>query len=166
LDEIDFAIIEALRADGRTSNAALARRIRVAEPTIRKHLAGLVSSGRMQVVAVVDPFKVGYETDTNIGIHCAPAKVIEITERLSAMPEVRYVGVTTGVYDIIIAAMFRSNEELFTFLTQKIANIPGVEKLETSYVLKVVKRTFDWVAPPRGGDADNGLGARAKEDSR
>ncbi len=101
----------------------------------------------MQIVAVADPYRLGYETDTNIGLHVRLGKVAEVAARLAELPEVRYVGVSTGAYDIIVAAMFRSNEELLGFLTQKLASVPDIEKAETSHILKVVKRTYDWVNP-------------------
>lgn len=129
------------------SNIELARRLGVTETTVRKHLRKLIESHRMQVVAVADPYRLGYETDTNIGLHVRLGKVTDVAERLATLPEVRYVGVSTGAYDIIVAAMFRSNAELLRFLTEKLASVPDIEKAETSHILRVVKRTYDWVNP-------------------
>lgn len=147
IDETDLKIIEALRADGRMSNVALARRVGVSEPTIRKRLAGLVDSGKMQVVAVVNPQTLGYTQNATIGLHVEPSRVMAVAEILVGLPEVRYLGVSTGIYDLIVVAQFRSTEELFAFLTVKIAAIPGIRKTETSHILKVLKRTYDWVRP-------------------
>lgn len=150
LSELDARLVAALRADGRMSNAELARRLGVTEPTVRKHLNGLIESGQMQVVAVVNPYRVGFETDTNIGLHVPPEHILDVAAALSELPEVRYVAMSTGAYDLILAAMFRSNDELFEFLTSKLAAIPNIVSSETSHVLRVFKRTFDWVVP--GGD--------------
>lgn len=147
MDDTDIKIIEALRADGRMSNVALARRVGVSEPTVRKRLKGLVDSGRMQVVAVVSPYRVGFIIHANIGLDVEPSLVMSVADTLVQMAEVRYVGVSTGAYDLIIGVLFRSNEELFSFLTVKLAGIPGVRKTETSHILKVLKRTYDWVRP-------------------
>lgn len=145
--ELDDQIVAALRADGRMSNAELARRLGVTETTVRNHLRRLIESKRMQVVAVADPYRLGYETDTNIGLHVRPDKIAEVARRLASFPEVRYVGICTGAYDIIVAAMFRSNAELLHFLTAELASVPDIVRTETSHVLKVVKRTYDWVNP-------------------
>ena len=99
----------------------------------------------MRIVAIANPYRIGYQIDTLIGIHTEPDKVMAVSSQLAQMEEVRYVGVTTGAYELIIAALFRSNDELLQFVTTKLGRIPGVRSAQTSHVLKVLKRTYDWV---------------------
>ena len=145
LDDLDFKIISLLREDGRRTNIDLAKQLGVTETTVRKRIKRLINEEVMRVVAIANPYKIGYQIDAMIGLHVEPDKIMPVSRRLSHMEEVRYVGVTTGTYDLMIAALFRSNEELLQFVTEKLGTLPGVKSTQTSHVLKVLKRTFDWV---------------------
>ncbi len=150
LDEIDRAIIEQLRVNGRRPNVELAAATGVTEATIRRRLQRLMDADLVQVVAVTNPRKLGYTLDAAIQIRCAGARVIEVGEKLAAMPEVRMVACTTGPFDIEVVAMFRNQEELFDFVTNCVATIPGVEGTSTVVYLKVLKRTSDRGAMSNG----------------
>lgn len=170
VDEVDNKIIAALRRDGRKSNVDLGREIGVSEGTIRKRVARLIQEGVMQVIAVANPQKLGYQIEVLIGIHADIDKVKVIIERLSPMEEIRTVSICSGVYDMVMVALFRDNDELLDFLLNKLGGIPGIKKTETSYLLRTAKRTYDWpvyVGPAEGGRAAAGrsrrrLGARSK----
>ncbi len=145
LNAFEAQIIGLLREDGRRSNIDIAKQLGVTETTVRKHIRGLISSDAMRIVAIANPYKIGFKTDTMIGIHTEPDKIMSVAQQLAQMEEVRYVGITTGTYDLIIATLFKSNEDLLQFVTTKLGRIPGVRSTQTSHVLKVLKRTYDWV---------------------
>ncbi len=63
------------------------------------------------------------------------------------MPEVRYVAVLTGPYDLIVEAFFFSRRHLTTFLTKRLAKMQGVVDTQTSIVLQVAKLSFEWEIP-------------------
>lgn len=65
-----------------------------------------------------------------------------MARRLAAAPEVSFVAITTGGYDVLVAALFRSNEELLQFATARLSKLRGVTRTSTSTVLKLVKRTL------------------------
>lgn len=147
LDHIDEAIISLLRSDGRTSNAEIARRIGVSEGTIRNRLARLIDDDFVRIVAVTNHYKLGYHIDTFVAIDADIDKITDVANRLSEMDEVRYVSIATGIYSLICAVSFKSQEDIYRFITEKLAPIPGVRKADTAHVLRVVKRAFDWVIP-------------------
>lgn len=142
IDLIDRCIIALLQVDGRLSNAEIGRRLGVPEPTIRRRLKRLLEEGVMQVVAVPDPYKIGYIIHAVIGAKVQPGQVNEVVSLLTAMRQVRYVGVTAGAYDIVIEALFRDNDDLRIFLTETLGQIEGLRETETSYVLQVAKRSY------------------------
>ncbi len=144
VDDVDNKIIAALRQDGRKSNVELGREIGVSEGTIRKRVARLIQEGIMQVIAVANPQKLGYQIEVMVGIHADIDKVKEIADRLAAMEEVRTVSIASGVYDLLMVALFRNNDELLDFLMNKLSTISGIKKTETSYLLRTLKRTYDW----------------------
>jgi Lrp/AsnC family transcriptional regulator for asnA, asnC and gidA len=76
------------------------------------------------------------------GIEADLDKITEIAAALSEYSEVTYVSYTTGPYDLIMVSAFSSEEEMFHFLTEKLAKIKGIRHISSSHVLKAVKQTF------------------------
>jgi Lrp/AsnC family transcriptional regulator for asnA, asnC and gidA len=144
IDELDERIIEELRHDGRRSHAELARSLGVAESTVRNRVSRLLSEGYMQVVALTNLGRLGYRVDVLMHIQVQAGALNDVAERLAAMEEVRYLGITTGPYDIVISASFRDRDDLFHFIAERLNTTPGIWRTETSHVLKVGKRNFDW----------------------
>ena len=131
MDELDTKIIEILKKDGRASNARIARQVSVSEGTVRRRLKRLVQEKYIQVVAIPDPTKMGYESRALIGVQVDPDKVDQVADSLFDLNEITWVAVTTGSYDIFAWAMLSSAEELGIFLRTKVGIIPGVNRTET-----------------------------------
>src|SRR5581483_3392979 len=144
IDELDERIIEELRNDGRRSHAELARRLGVAESTVRNRVSRLLSDGYMQVVALTNLGSLGYNVEVIINVEVQAGALTQVAETLAQMEEVRYVGLTTGTYDMMISASFHNTDELYIFIAEKLNRTPGIWRTHTSHVLKVFKRNFDW----------------------
>ncbi|MGF3499639.1 MAG: Lrp/AsnC family transcriptional regulator [Candidatus Methanosuratincola sp.] len=147
LDAVDREIIAILQQDGRTTNTEIARRLGVAEGTIRRRIDRLVSEGFIKIAAVCDPFKVGMGTVAMIHLDVELTYLEEAAARLVEMPCVRVVAYATGIHDIIVEAIFASNQDLLVFLKDKIPQIPGIRNAETSILLKLLKRSYEWGLP-------------------
>jgi len=147
LDELDRKIIDQLQEDGRRSNVAMARALGVTETTIRHRIDRLISNGFIRIVAVIDPRKTPYLTDAMIWVRLERGKAREAGEELAGLPNVVYVAYTAGRYDMLIEALFESDEQLFEFLTATLSKIPGVLQSETYHVLQTVKINYDWKLP-------------------
>ncbi|HEX2174123.1 MAG TPA: Lrp/AsnC family transcriptional regulator [Dehalococcoidia bacterium] len=147
LDALDQRIIAALQSDARRPNTEIARQLGVAEATVRKRIDRLVQDEIVSFVTFVDPLKVGFAIYASIGIQVELDKSRDVAEQLAQLPEVTFVGYATGTYDLIIAAILRSNDDFLAFLLEKVARIKGIRSTDTSLVLKLVKRSFVWGAP-------------------
>jgi Lrp/AsnC family transcriptional regulator for asnA, asnC and gidA len=157
LDVLDRRIIDQLQEDGRRSNVAIARVLGVTETTIRHRIDRLIAKGFIRIAAVIDPRKTPYLTDAMIWIRLERGHAREAGEHLAALPNVVYVAYTAGRYDMLIEALFESDEQLFEFLTGTLAKIPGVLQNETYHVLQTVKINYDWKLPLDHGDAASGV---------
>ncbi len=147
LDGIDAKIVNLLHTDGRMTNTEVARRLGVAEATVRKRVARLVETGVMQFQAWVDPLKVGYDIYAIIQIQVSPAQIEAAAETLREFPEIAFLGVLTGDFDIFAAAVFRSNADLYDFLTKRLSQVPGVNRTATSSMIRLVKREYAFPVP-------------------
>src|SRR4051795_10203797 len=99
IDQIDREIVRVLQRDGRTSNTEIGRALGLTETTIRKRIGRLVGDGLVNIVAVPTPAAVGMTPSAIIGISVQLDSLHEVSDRLVACREVRYVGLSTGPYD-------------------------------------------------------------------
>ncbi|MEZ5152537.1 Lrp/AsnC family transcriptional regulator [Rhodococcus zopfii] len=108
LDELDFALLEALHDDPKTGVLELSRQLRVARATVSARLHRLEESG---VVAGYEPridlAAAGFEVQAFVTMEIAQGALETVTGELEAIPGVLEAFVTTGAGDILcrIAAM-------------------------------------------------------------
>jgi Lrp/AsnC family transcriptional regulator, regulator for asnA, asnC and gidA len=146
-DDLDREIIALLQEDGRRPNTEIAQLLGVTETTVRKRIGRLVSENLIKVVAVPSPEVVGMTMSAIIGITVDMGDHENVAAALEALPHTRYVGYSTGPYDLIIEVFFRSHEELLQLLSGRLAKIPGIQKTDTSVILKVTKFAYEWEVP-------------------
>ena len=131
MDPLDNRIIDILKKDGRASNAGIAREVQVSEGTVRRRLKRLVDDGFIQVMAIPDAAKMGLNSRALVGLQVAPDKIDAAAAALDDLPEVTWVTMTSGQFDIFAWAALPSPEQLGTFLRQKVGSIAGVRRTET-----------------------------------
>lgn len=149
LTPVDIGIIRCLHADARRSVASIADELGIPESTVRHRLNRLVRRGLVEFAALTNPLQLGYQIWAIIEVQAELRKIRPVAKRLAAAPEVYFVGITTGGYDVLAAAVFRSNDELLDFITRRLSSIPGIVRTSTSSVLEVVKRTMTFPLPDR-----------------
>jgi Lrp/AsnC family transcriptional regulator for asnA, asnC and gidA len=143
LSPLDRSIIEHLQEDGRRPYTQIAGALGVSEAAIRARANRLVERGILQVVGVADPGKLGFQ-QALIGVRCEPGTLIQVADALAKLPDVDYVVVTAGRYDILIEAVAEDNEGLLAFLDERLQRIEGVRETETFTYLRVVKQTYQY----------------------
>ncbi len=142
MDELDRKIIGLLERNGRASNAKIARDVGVSEGTVRRRLKRLVSDHIINVIALPDPRKLGYESEALIGIQVDPDKIDQVANKVAELDSTRWVAVTTGTYDVFAWATLPNAEALGAFLREKVGTIQGVRRTETFVNLAVKKREY------------------------
>ena len=111
LDAPNRAIIEALQRDGRQPYGAIAEEVGLSEAAVRRRVQRLRESGIMQIVAVTDPLQLGFTRQAMIGIN-VEGDVRTVAEKLSAMPEVDYVVMCAGSFDLLAEIVCEDDERL------------------------------------------------------
>jgi Lrp/AsnC family transcriptional regulator, regulator for asnA, asnC and gidA len=143
LDEANRAIIEQLQADGRRSYAAIATAVGLSEAAVRQRVQRLLDSGVMQIVAVTDPLQLGFTRQAMVGVR-ADGDLGEVADKLAALPEVDYVVVTAGSFDLLVEVVCNNDAHLLSLLNNSIRAVPGVRDSETFVYLKLAKQTYTW----------------------
>lgn len=138
LDELEKAIIQQLRSDGRKAFQAIAREIDVDEKTVRNRVAKLRENGLLQIIPT---------TEGNALRDCIVALVAitisqegrsnpeTVAERIAALPCVAWAGTLMGRFDIIAEVVVDSREALARFQMNELPNIPGVGLTEGFLVM-------------------------------
>jgi len=143
LDETSKRIIEQLQADGRRPYAAIGKAVGLSEAAVRQRVQRLLDGGMMQIVAVTDPLMLGFARQAMVGIKCV-GDLRAIAEQLAAIPEVDYVVICAGGYDLLVELVCTDDEHLLTLLNEAIRAVPGVTGTETFMYLKLAKQTYAW----------------------
>jgi Lrp/AsnC family transcriptional regulator for asnA, asnC and gidA len=141
---LDKRIIEHLQEDGRRAFTQIAHELGVSEAAVRARTNRLVDRGILQIVGVTDPLKLGFQQMAMVGIRCERDRLVQVAEAVSAFPEVDYVVITAGTYDVLIEVVCEDNGALLDFLAQKLRAIDGVRDTETFVYLRMVKQTYQW----------------------
>lgn len=152
LSEADVSIIECLQKDARSSVAGIAKSLRMPTSSVRHRLQKLVKDGVVQFDAMTNPLRLGYQVWVMIEIRADIAKLESVAHRLASAPEVYLVYIMTGRYDILVGAVFRTNEEFLEFITAKLAKMPGISRTSSSSVLRLVKRSMSFPLPHSPGN--------------
>lgn len=147
-DAVDVGIITCLQRDARMPVAAVASRLRIPESTARHRINRLVKSGALEFTVQPNPIRLGYQIWAVLEIQVELPKLRSVAARLKAAPEVIFLGLVTGAYDIYAAAIFPTTQEMLDFITHRLAEIPGIVRTSTSTILELVKRTVAYPLPP------------------
>jgi len=146
VSDLDKRIIEHLQEDGRRPFTQIALDLGVSEAAVRARTNRLIERGVLQVVGVTDPLRLGFHQMAMVGIRCQSDRLVAVAEELAAMPEVDYVVITAGTYDLLIETVCEDNEALLRFLAERLRAIEGVRETETFVYLRLVKQTYQWGA--------------------
>jgi Lrp/AsnC family transcriptional regulator, regulator for asnA, asnC and gidA len=143
LDEMDKAIIRELQQDGRTAYAQLGPRVGLSEAAVRQRVQRLIDRGVMQVVAVTDPTRLGFAVQAMLGI-TVEGDLRAVARAIAEVPEMSYVVVAAGRYDILAEVVAPDAEALLDLVNDRVRTIPGVLRTETLTYLRLEKQTYAW----------------------
>ncbi len=143
LDTPNRAIIEALQRDGRRPYGAIAEEVGLSEAAVRRRVQRLRESGVIQIVAVTDPLQLGFTRQALVGIR-VEGDVRAVANKVDELPEVDYVVMCAGSFDLLAEVVCEDDERLLRLLNDSIRSIPGVRTTETFLYLKLAQQTNTW----------------------
>ena len=135
LDKLDFEILSFLQEDGRMSFTVIADKLNVSIGTIRTRFNKLIADGTVNIIGRVDPDKVGFRCYAHIAVFVRPATLKEkVAQKISKLPEVSFLAMTSGDYDLEVDVMCRDNNHLVDFVND-ISKIEGVYQTDRKSVV-------------------------------
>jgi Lrp/AsnC family transcriptional regulator for asnA, asnC and gidA len=142
LDDVDKRIIEALQVDGRCPFTQLARDLGISETAVRARVRKLSRQGVMQVVAVTDPLRLGFEVMALIGVQ-TDGSIEQIAARVSSWDECSYLVVAAGSFDLLVEVVCEDNGHLLE-VVRRLRETEGVKATETFMYLDLYKQVYQW----------------------
>jgi Lrp/AsnC family transcriptional regulator for asnA, asnC and gidA len=134
--------------DGRMSCSDIARRLgNITERSVRYRLERMLAEGIIRIGAIADPVTFGYHVIADVFIEVEPSQIMEVAHKLADFDCVRYVACSTGERDVSVQVISRTNAEVYAFVTEVIARLPGVRKTNTFIVPVTLKDVYDWRIP-------------------
>ena len=146
LDAVAKRIIALLQRDGRMSYAAIGTDVGLSEAAVRHRVQRLTEQGVIDIVAVTDPIQLGFARQAMIGIRATGA-LEPLADELAELPEVDYVVITAGSYDLLVEVVCESDAHLLELVSDRIRRHPSVLSSETFMYLKLAKQTYTWGVP-------------------
>ncbi|MGH9062377.1 MAG: Lrp/AsnC family transcriptional regulator [Acidimicrobiales bacterium] len=140
---MDKRIVAELQADGRRSYTAIAEAVGLSEAAARQRVRRLIEAGTVQIVGVTDPLQVGFHRQAMIGIR-VDGDLGVVADKLASIPEIDYVVVCAGSFDLIIEVVCEDDDRLLSLLNEGIRSIAGIRDTETFVYLKLIKQTYSW----------------------
>ena len=168
VDDLDRRIIACLRADGRASWTEIASRCGTSVATVSRRGQRLLADGIVRVAVAPVTAYPGHGSMFLMRLACRSGAAAHVAEQLSARPNIRFLALVSGSYDIAAEVCVDSRASLVDPLITEIQETEGVESAQTDLILHEYKVAQDWtwqllvgesisgsVSDPHGCDASH-----------
>ncbi|MEI9988973.1 MAG: Lrp/AsnC family transcriptional regulator [Rhizomicrobium sp.] len=143
LDTIDARILQALQANGRTSNVQLAEFAGVTPPPSLRRTHALEERGFIRGYhAVLDAKKLGYNVLAFVFVGLASQSdrgIKAFEQKVQSWPLVRECCALSGETDFLLKCVARNITQLQAFVTQSLMTTPNVETVKTAFAIHISK---------------------------
>jgi Lrp/AsnC family transcriptional regulator for asnA, asnC and gidA len=151
LDDTDRAIVSRLQYNGRMPYTDIAAELGMSEGSVRRRVKRMIDAGGLQIVGVIEPHLLDWTAAAMIGVTVRSGQVDAVADLIRDFPEVSYLFMASGRFDLFVEVFCRDRDHLVSFLTKQLQLIPGVDQTETFMMLKMYKLSYRWgeAEPPR-----------------
>ncbi|MCP2341971.1 Lrp/AsnC family transcriptional regulator [Actinomadura rupiterrae] len=136
----DRPLLDVLARDGRTALPDLAAATGWSPSTVRRRVEHLRSLGALHFYAEFDLRLVGLSHSTRLWMTVAPSGLDAAGRALAAHPEVVFAAATSGATNLSATVLCRDAHDLYRYLTDRVAALPGVTHVESTPVIRNLKR--------------------------
>jgi Lrp/AsnC family transcriptional regulator for asnA, asnC and gidA len=132
-DEIDIKILSILMHDAKKTYAEIGKELFISGGTVHVRIKKLMDAEViLNTQLQVDYGKLGYDITAFLGIYLEKSKFYDdVSDHLSAIPEILESHYTTGVYSIFAKVICRDTEHLRSIISDQIQQINGIQRTET-----------------------------------
>ncbi len=145
LDEVDVRLLQLLQADGRITNADLAKTVGLSPPSVLQRVRALEKAGLIRgYTALLDPDRLGLRitafAQVSLSLHQDMA-IERFRRSVLEVPEVMECYHVSGDYDFLLKILVRDMRSYEVLIREKISRIRGIRQINSSFVFGVTKQT-------------------------
>ncbi|WP_106814694.1 Lrp/AsnC family transcriptional regulator [Microbacterium timonense] len=141
-DQADRDILEILQQDGRESFQRVADRLGLNESSVRRRFERLRASRCVDIVTLVQSAALGMGAETFLTVKVSPDRLDAVARQLARYPFVRYLAALLDDNALLCEVITTSVDDLFSFVTDSLAHLDGVEGWSANMELLFLKRGF------------------------
>ncbi|WP_146607517.1 Lrp/AsnC family transcriptional regulator [Spongiactinospora gelatinilytica] len=159
-DELDVAIVDAMRSAPRESWRRLGEVLGVDPVTVSRRWARMESEG----VAWVAAHFSGSATPACalVEIDCAPGRITEVVRTLAEHPQAATVKVTSGGRDVLVLAQAPHLASLSGYLLNLVGQVPGIAKVRSHVITRSALEASRWREGALDPEQRRRLGSRPR----
>ncbi|MCQ4206421.1 Lrp/AsnC family transcriptional regulator [Streptomyces longispororuber] len=140
LDDLDETLLSLLHRDGRAPLTELQAATGQSESVVKRRLTRLQTSGVLYFDVQHTHELLGNDVLAALWLTVAPSSLASVGRALSGHPEVRFAAATTGRAGVFAATLHRGTEELYTYLSERIGALDGIQSVEPALIVRQVKQ--------------------------
>ena len=146
-DEVDLSILRLLQANGRITNADLARRVGLSPPSVLQRVRKLEDQKLITgYTALLNREAMGFGlvviAMVSLALHQEQA-IERFRKAARSMPEVLECLHVSGDFDFLLKIVVRDMKAYEKFIREKLSAIKGVGKIQSCFVLAENKQTTE-----------------------
>ncbi|GCD93083.1 Lrp/AsnC family transcriptional regulator [Embleya hyalina] len=146
VDDLDLALIELLRRDGRRSYRELAEEVGRSAGAVRTRVRALLDRGAIRIEAITGTADSSGRL-AGVGLRLGDADPEEVVDRLALLPGTHFAVPTLGRFDVV-ATIRGDSARLLQARLDELRCTTGVRAIESWIHLDVRKERYEWPVEP------------------
>ncbi|MCG8608284.1 Lrp/AsnC family transcriptional regulator [bacterium] len=145
MDRVDYKILELLQENARIANSEIAKQVGMVPSGVLERIRKLEEKGHIEgYTARVSPasLNLGLLAFLFVGAD-EPVGGVDTAKKLAKFQEVLEIHHVAGEDCYLVKLRLRDNQELATFMREKIASIPTITSTRSIIVLETIKETSE-----------------------
>ncbi|MFC1986730.1 Lrp/AsnC family transcriptional regulator [Chloroflexota bacterium] len=139
LDSPDRQLIDLLQQNAQQPSRALAKQLGVNSSTVRRRVKRLIQQGIIRIIAIPKPEEIGLNLRVVVAFKVALDQLKAFVKQLGSNPNVRFLAVTSGQFDVLASMWFEPTDQLYVFMEEEVVKMEGLRGTETFVCLHVEK---------------------------
>ncbi|MFB7943876.1 Lrp/AsnC family transcriptional regulator [Kitasatospora phosalacinea] len=134
IDELDLALVDALRVDPRAPWSRLAAPLGVDPATLSRRWARLTANGDAWVTCYPSADRIGRGLTALVQVDCPADRVGAVAAAVARHPQTASIELVTGDADLLLTVAAYDHGSLTSYLLERLGAVPGVLRTRTSLV--------------------------------
>lgn len=147
LDQVDVQILSLLQADGRITNADLAKSVGLSPPSVLQRVRALEKAGLIRgYFAILDSERLGLKITAwamiTLALH-QEQPIERFRRAIQDIPEVMECYHVSGDFDFMLKILVKDMRAYEALIRERLSKIKGIQQIKTSFALGVPKHKTD-----------------------